>query len=112
MASSPTPTPSVDPESPLADVADPIVRYSPVALVIDVVRLLRGRGLAVADTYDHLGDLVHTSADLLRRLGVTPQDGLLPPPPVPGPALIAAATLMRAAGIEPDAVLIWPRQGS
>ena len=67
MASSPTPTSSVDPESPLVDVADPIVRYSPVALVIDVVRLLRGRGLAVADTYDHLGDLVHTFADRLRR---------------------------------------------
>ncbi len=86
------------------------LRYSPVALVIDVVRLLRGHGLTVSDTYEHAGKAARASADHLRWLGVEPDHNLPTPSVEQSPVIVAADTLMRAAGIDPDAVVSWPRR--
>ncbi len=88
------------------------LRHSPVALVIDVVRLRRGHGLTVSETYEHAGQAVRASADLLRWLGVEPDHNLPKPSVEHSPVVVPAETLTRAAGIDPDAVVSWPRRVS
>lgn len=83
-------------------------RHSPVVLVIDVVRLLRGRGLAIVESTAYSGEALRASADLLRSMGVVPDDFVPRHVAKGGPELSAAATLMRAAGIEPNDVAVWP----
>jgi hypothetical protein len=85
------------------------LRYSPIVLVVDVVRVLRGRGVAVSELYEHAGPARRASADLLRWLGVQPDDSQKVPPSEPSAVLLAAATLIHAAGIDPDAVVAWPK---
>jgi hypothetical protein len=87
---------------------DCLPRHSPVVLVIDVVRLLRGRGLGIAESTAYSGDTLRASADLLRSMGVVPDHFAPRHVEADGPALSAAATLMRAAGIEPNGVAVWP----
>ena len=87
-------------------------QYSPIILVVDVIRLLRGRGVAVSEAPEDLHGAVQAGADLLRRLGVESDARLLTKPHGHTPELIAAAVLMRAAGIEPNAVSVWPGTSS
>jgi uncharacterized membrane-anchored protein len=83
--------------------------YSPVVLTVNVVHLLRGQGLPVSETYEHGDRAVQAAADLLQWLGVQPDMIVGTRPPVAhGPVIAAAAVLLRAAGIEPNAVLVWP----
>jgi hypothetical protein len=86
-------------------------RYSPVVLTINVAHLLQGQGLVLAGTFDDASKCIRAATDLLIGLGVEP-DLTLPttPPDTSSPALAAAAVLLRAAGIEPAAVLRWPRR--
>jgi len=97
---------------PAANVARPAPpSYSPVVLMVNVVELLRGQGLAVSETYEKCHQAVQAAADLLRWLGVEPDMGVTTTPSGDhGPVIIAAAFLMRAAGTEPSAVLAWPRR--
>jgi hypothetical protein len=83
-----------------------------MVLVVDVIRLLRGRGVVVSEAPEDLHGAVEASADLLRRLGVESDERLLARPRRFTPELVAAAVLMRAAGIEPNAVSVWPRRSS
>jgi hypothetical protein len=84
------------------------LRYSPIVFVVDVVQLLRGRGVAVSEAPEDLHGAVEASADLLRLLGVEPDKGLFGRPRRLSPEVVAAAYLMRAAGIEPNAISAWP----
>jgi hypothetical protein len=83
-----------------------------VVLVVDVVRLLRDRGVAVSGALEHLHEAVDASTELLRRLGVEPDRRLLAKPVQHAPVIHAAAVLMRAAGIEPSTVAVWPARSS
>jgi hypothetical protein len=131
MASSPKEPPSVDPSScdaPEAnadeaqrparrrrsrDHGDPSQgRYSPVVLVMDVVRLLHGQGVAVSEAVDRLHEAVEASTDLLRCVGVVPDTGVITRSREHTAELVAAAVLMRAAGIEPNTVKTWPRRSA
>src|SRR5258705_193585 len=98
MASSPKEPPSVDPSSSnepkpdaheaqrptrrrSGDHGDPSPgRYSPVVLVMDVVRLLHGQGVAVSEAVDRLHEAAEASADLLRCVGVVPDKGVITRP--------------------------------
>lgn len=86
--------------------------YSPVILVVDVVRLLRGRGVAASSAVDQLHEAVEASTDLLLRLGVDPDKRLITKLAEHSPEIHAAAVLLRAAGIEPSAVVSWPARSS
>lgn len=77
-------------------------------LVVDVVQLLRGRGVATSEAVDQLHETVEASTDLLQRLGVGPDKTSLTKPIEHTPEIHAAAVLLRAAGIEPSAVSSWP----
>jgi hypothetical protein len=83
-------------------------RHSPAVLLIDVARMLRGRGLAVADSLAYSSDALSASAQLLRCMGIQPDHSVTRRTQPGGPVLMAAATLMRAAGIEPSTVVVWP----
>lgn len=83
-------------------------RYSPVVLVVDVVRLLRDRGVTVSGAFDELHEAVEASTDLLQRVGVEPDKRLSTKAIEHTPEIHAAAVLMRAAGIEPSTVAVWP----
>jgi hypothetical protein len=83
-----------------------------VVLVVDIVRLLRGRGVATSEAVDQLHEAVEASTDLLRRLGVEPVKTPLTKPIEHTPEIHAAAVLLRAAGIEPSAVSSWPARSS
>ena len=87
-------------------------RYSPVVLVLDVVNLLQGQGVAVSEAYENLHRAIEAGTDLLRWLGIEPDKRLLTRPHEATPELVAAAVLMRAAGIEPNAIKIWPGRAS
>jgi hypothetical protein len=87
-------------------------RYSPVVLVVDVVRLLRDRGVSASGAIDQLHEAVEASTDLLQRLGVEPDKRVLTKPIEHTPEIHAAAVLMRAAGIEPSTVFVWPARSS
>jgi hypothetical protein len=87
-------------------------RHSPVVLVVDVVRMLRGCGLGIVESTAYGGEALRASADLLRCIGVMPDHFAPRHVEADGPVLIAAATLMRAAGIEPNDVVVWPGQRS
>ncbi|HEX5996418.1 MAG TPA: hypothetical protein VFY84_14855 [Jiangellales bacterium] len=47
---------------------------------MDVVRLLRGRGVAASGAVDQLYEAVEASTDLLQRLGVEPDKGMFTKP--------------------------------
>ena len=87
---------------------EPLPRYSPVVLVLDVVHMLQGQGVAVSEAHENLHQAIEASTDLLRCLGVEPDKRLLIRLREITPELVAAAVLIRAAGIEPNAVKIWP----
>jgi hypothetical protein len=87
-------------------------RYSPVVLVLDVVHLLGGQGVAVSEAHENLHEAIEASSDLLRWLGIEADKRLLIKPREAAPELVAAAVLMRAAGIEPNAIKIWPGRTS
>lgn len=89
MASSPDEARPVEPQPPSLPKArvsknrqgvDHRPRYSPVILVVDVVRLLRGRGVAASGAVDQLYEAVEASTDLLQRLGVEPDKGMFTKP--------------------------------
>lgn len=90
----------------------PAPRHSPVVLVIDVVRMLRGRGLGIAESTAYSSEALRASANLLRSIGVVPDHFAPRSVQANGPVLGAAATLMRAAGIEPNDIAVWPGQRS
>lgn len=83
-------------------------RYSPVILVVDVVRLLRDRGVGASRAVDQLHETIEASTQLLQRLGVEPDKRISSTPVEHTPETHAAAVLMRAAGIEPSTVAVWP----
>jgi hypothetical protein len=85
-------------------------RYSPVVLVVDVVHLLQNQGVMVSEAVDKLHEAVEASAELLRRIGVVPDRSVISRPAMRTAELVAAAVLLRAAGIEPGAVRAWPRR--
>jgi hypothetical protein len=87
-------------------------RYSPVVLVLDVVHVLQGQGVTVSEVHENLHQAIEASTDLLHLLGVEPDKRLLTRPREHTPELVAAAVLMRAAGIEPNAVKAWPGRSS
>lgn len=131
MASSPNEPPPVDPSSLSEPAADAAVfqrptrrprtarrahdygvpapgRYSPVVLVMDVVRLLRHQDVPVSEAVDELHEAIEACTDLLRFIGVVPDRRVVTRPREHTAELAAAAVLMRAAGIEPNAVKTWP----
>lgn len=75
--------------------ADQRPRYSPVILVVDVVRLLRDRGVGASGAVDQLHEAIDASTELLQRLGVEPDKRLLTKPVEHTPEIHAAAVLMR-----------------
>lgn len=107
-----TSEPSTRTSTPTGGPATAPPRHSPVVLVIDVVRMLRGRGLGIIESLAYSGEAVSASAELLRRIGIEPDHFAPRHPEADGPALAAAATLMRAAGIEPNYVVVWPGRQS
>ena len=90
------------------DAQMPAPRYSPAVLMVHIVNLLRSQGLTVSETYQHGSEAMQASADLLRWLGVQPDPSAIRPPVDHGPVVVAASVLLRAAGIEPNAILAWP----
>ena len=87
-------------------------RYSPAMLTLNVVHLLRGQGVPVSGALEHLHQASESSAELLQWLGVEPDKGLITKPREDTVELVAAAVLLRAAGIEPNAVTSWPRRSA
>jgi hypothetical protein len=83
-----------------------------VVLLADIVHLLQGQGVAVSETHEHLRETLAASADLLRWLGVEPDRRMLAKPRRHTPELVAATVLLRAAGIEPNAIKVWPKRRS
>jgi hypothetical protein len=92
--------------------AEPLPRYSPVVLILDVVHLLQGQGVAVSKAHENLHRAIDASTELLHWLGVEADKRLLTRPRETTPELVAAAVLMRAAGIEPNAIKVWPGRTS
>jgi hypothetical protein len=79
-------------------------------LTVEVVQLLHSQGVAVSEAIDNVHQAVEASAELLRAIGIIPDKRALARPSDHTSELIAAAVLMRAAGIEPSMVKIWPRR--
>jgi hypothetical protein len=87
-------------------------RYSPVTLTVNVVHLLHGQGVPVSGALENLHQAMATSAELLQWLGVVPDKRLITRPREDTAELVAATVLMRAAGIEPNSITVWPRRSS
>jgi hypothetical protein len=83
-----------------------------VILVVDVIRLLGGHGVVVSEAPEDLHGAIDAGSELLRRLGVESDRWLLAKPIEHRPEIRAAAVLMRAAGIEPNAIKVWPGRSS
>ena len=83
-------------------------RYSPVVLLVDVVHLLHGQGLAVSQAHENIHQAIEACTDVLRWIGVEPDRRLTTRPQEQTAEMAAAAVLMRAVGIEPNAVKVWP----
>ena len=77
-------------------------------LLIDVVRLLRRRGLPVVEAHAYSSDALRATAELLRCIGIEADPAATRPLTAHGPVLGAAARLLRADDIEPNTVLAWP----
>jgi hypothetical protein len=97
-----------EPPASTSDAANHQPRHSPVVLVIDVVRMLRGRGLKVTEAHAYSSEAISACAQLLRCIGVQPHHFAARRAEPHGPIVTAAATLMRAAGIESNSVVTWP----
>lgn len=66
----------------------------------------------MSEAHENLHEAIEAGTDLLRWLGIEPDKRLLTRPREHTPELVAAAVLMRAAGIEPNAVKVWPGRSS
>ena len=100
------------PTNKINEACQPRRRYSAVVLVVDVVHLLHGQGVPVSESLEHLDRAVKACSDLLQSLGVEPDDRLPTTPREPTAEMVGAALLLRAAGIEPNAIKVWPGPSS